>query len=339
MTKVVTFGETMLQYNASYVGPLKEDGEYLEDSAGAESNVAADLTKLGVPGVETVWVSRLGEDDAGDFILKELAGKTQVFAPRFPGEKTGVSYLNHGENGEPMKTYRRKGSAASRLTFADASPHLKGCDLLHVTGITPGLSETCKTTVLDALHQAASAGIPASFDLNFREQLWEPAAARPVFEEMIELSSFFKMGYDEAETVWSTGWSPERYARHFQGIGDGLVVVTLGSKGAVAYDGDNAVSHGGFEIEVVDPVGAGDAFVAGFLGAVLQRHRPSEFLRLDSASRRPVLEAALEVANVCGALTCTRRGDTAAMPTMAEVREFVETERARLNVGRVADPW
>ena len=333
MTRVVTFGETMLQYNASYVGPFKEDGEYLEDCAGAESNFAADLGKLGIPGVETVLVSRLGDDDAGQFILKELAGKTQVVAPRSPGEKTGLSYLNHDEDGEPTKTYRRKGSAASRLTFADVSPHLEGCDLLHVTGITPGLSETCKTTVLDALQYAASAGIPISFDLNFREQLWEPDIARPVFEEMIGPSSFFKIGYDEAETVWSTGWSPEAYARQFHSSGGGLVVVTLGSDGAVAFDGDNMVSHGGFEIEMIDPVGAGDAFVAGFFGAVLQRHRPSEFLGLDPASRRPVLEAALEVANVCGALRCTRRGDTAAMPTMAEVREFVETERARLNVG------
>ena len=327
MAKVVTFGETMLQYNASYVGPLKEDGEYLEDCAGAESNFAADLAKLGIPGVETVWISRLGEDDAGDFILKELAGKTQVFAPRSPGEKTGLSYLNHGQNGEPMKTYRRKGSAASRLTFADVLPHLEGCDVLHVTGITPALSRTCKATVFDALHHAAAAGIPVSFDLNFREQLWEPAAARPVFEEMIGLSSFFKIGYDEAEAVWSTGWSPEEYARHFHGMSHGLVVVTLGPDGAVAYDGDDAVSHGGFEIEMVDSVGAGDAFVAGLLGAVLQRHRPSEFLRLDSNSRSPVLEAALEVANVCGALTCTRRGDTAAMPTMAEVTGFLETAR------------
>ena len=62
MTKVVTFGETMVQYNASYVGPFRDDGDYLEDCAGTESNFAADLTRLGIPGVETVWVSRLGDD-------------------------------------------------------------------------------------------------------------------------------------------------------------------------------------------------------------------------------------------------------------------------------------
>ena len=324
MTKVVTFGETMVQYNASYVGPFRDDGDYLEDCAGTESNFAADLTRLGIPGVETVWVSRLGDDSAGAFILDELAGRTRVFAPRCPGERTGLSYLNYGENGEPTKSYRRKGSAASRLTFADVSPHLAGCGLLHVTGITPALSDTCRATVFEALRHAEAADIPVSFDLNFREPLWDPGTARPVFEEMIGPSSIFKLGYDEAETVWDRGWGPERYARHFQRMNGGLVVVTLGSEGALAFDGHSVVSHGGFRVEVVDPVGAGDAFVAGLLGSILRSHTPAGFLGLDPAVRRPLLEEAIEVANVCGALTCTRRGDTTAMPTMDGVAAFLE---------------
>ena len=327
MTKVVTFGETMVQYNASYVGPFRDDGDYLEDCAGTESNFAADLTRLGIPGVETVWVSRLGDDPAGAFILDELAGRTRVFAPRFPAEKTGLSYLNYGENGEPTKSYRRKGSAASRLTFADVSPHLAGCGLLHVTGITPALSDTCRAAVFEALRHAGAAGIPVSFDLNFRGPLWDPDTARPVFEEMIGPSAVFKLGYDEAETVWGRGWSPERYARHFQRMNGGLVVVTLGAAGALAFDGHSVVSHGGFPVGVVDPVGAGDAFVAGLLGSILRSHTPAGFLGLDPIVRRPLLEEALKVANVCGALTCTRRGDTTAMPTMDGVAAFLEAAR------------
>ena len=76
-------------------------------------------------------------------------------------------------------------------------------------------------------------------------------------------------------------------------------------------------------MEVIDPVGAGDAFVAGFLAGILEQHTLREFLELDPESREGVLERSLETANVCGALTCTRRGDTAAMPTIAEVREFI----------------
>ena len=317
----------MVQYNASYVGPYRDDGDFLEDCAGTESNVAANLARLGIPGVETVWVSRLGDDTAGAFILDELAGRTQVFAPRYPGEKTGLSYLNYSESGEPTKSYRRKGSAASRLTFADVLPHLAGCGLLHVTGITPALSNTCREAIFEALCYAKEAGIPASLDLNFRAPLWDPDDARPVFEEMVRSSSIFKLGFDEAEAVWARGWSPERYARHFQQINGGLVVVTLGSEGALAFDGHSVVSHGGFQVKVVDPVGAGDAFVAGLFGSTLKDHTPARFLRLDPTIRRPLIEEALEVANVCGALTCTRQGDTAAMPTMEGVAAFLETAR------------
>ena len=65
MVKFLTFGETMGQYNADFVGAYGDEGTYMLDCAGAESNVVVGLQKLGIPGVETVWVSRLGDDEAG----------------------------------------------------------------------------------------------------------------------------------------------------------------------------------------------------------------------------------------------------------------------------------
>ena len=135
--KFVTFGETMGQYNAEFIGVYGAEGAYMLDCAGAESNVAVGLRKLGVPGVEAVWVSRLGEDEAGQFVVTELQDRITVRASKFAGEKTGISYLNHHAGGEHLKTYFRKGSAASRLAFADVEPHLRDADILHVTGITP----------------------------------------------------------------------------------------------------------------------------------------------------------------------------------------------------------
>ena len=72
-------------------------------------------------------------------------------------------------------------------------------------------------------------------------------------------------------------------------------------------------------------MGAGDAFVAGFIGGVLEHASVREFLSSGADERAPILKHALEVANVCGALTCTRHGDTAAMPSMDEVRLFIES--------------
>ena len=120
--RFVTFGETMVQYNARYSGQYKENGEYLKDCAGTEFNVAVNLRKLACPDVETTWVSRLGDDDAGSFILKNLVGKPRVFAQKYAREYTGISYLNYPCNDKHIKTYCRKDSTASRSTFEDVRP-------------------------------------------------------------------------------------------------------------------------------------------------------------------------------------------------------------------------
>ena len=83
------------------------------------------------------------------------------------------------------------------------------------------------------------------------------------------------------------------------------------------------LEHAGYTVDVLDPVGAGDAFVAGLLGSIFLKHTLLGFLALSPERRRGEVQKALEIGNVCGALTCTRQGDTAAMPTMDEVREFV----------------
>ena len=318
----------MVQYNATYVGPFREDGGYERDSAGAESNVAVNLAKLGIGGLETVWVSRLGDDSEGEFVLKELAGRTHVAAKQYEGHRTGTSYLNHFADDRHVKTYQRKGSAASTLTFSDVEPHLRHADLLHVTGITPALSGECRDAVFESLRYAKGNGVVVSFDVNYREQLWGPDEARSVFDEMLGYADLFKVGHDEAETVWTRSYSPEQYARHFHECGAKVVVVTRGAMGAVAFDGTHLVEHGGYRVAAIDPIGAGDAFVAGFLGGILQHQTLRSFFGRGDASRAQALEKGLDVANVCGTLTCTRRGDTAAMPTMNEVREFMRSSRA-----------
>lgn len=324
MTKFLTFGETMGQYNADFTGVYGSDGAYMLDCAGAESNVAVGLQKLGIPHVEAVWVSRLGDDEAGRFVLSELRKYITVRANKSSGESTGISYLNHHENGEHFKTYFRSDSAASRLTFSDVEPHLRYADILHVTGITPALSDACHSAVIASMKYARAHAVPISFDLNYREQLWQPSEAAAVFERMASFADIFKLGHDEAEMIWGRGWSAEEYARHFHNMNGGMVVVTKGMEGAVIFDGENLLEHGGYRVQVVDPVGAGDAFVAGLLGGILESSELKAFLSMDGDRRAPALMLALEVANVCGALTCTRRGDTAAMPSMSEVRQFIE---------------
>ena len=196
--------------------------------------------------------------------------------------------------------------------------------MLHVTGITPALSDQCRESTLLALQYAQSISLPVSFDLNFREQLWDKVDdAIRVFDTMIRSSTILKLGYDEAEAVWGNGWTPLEYLRHFQKMNSGIVILTMGAEGATVFDGESMISHSGFEVNVIDPVGAGDAFVAGFIAGIIRRYTPRQFMKIDKTERYLILEEAIKIANVCGAITCTRRGDTSAMPTMSEVEQFL----------------
>ena len=326
MTKLVTFGETMVSYNATYVGPLDPtvDGPYEVYCAGAESNVCLDLQRLDVLGLETVWVSKLGMDDEGDAILRSLNGRTTVVAPQIQGIRSGIAYVNHMQDGSIVKSYRRKGSAASTMTFDEVQPHLADADVLHVTGITPALSQTTHDTIFQSIEFANENDIPVTFDVNYRPPIWDPADARVVFDEMLPYSSVFKVGHDEAETVWGLGLSADEYARRFQQINGRLVIVTRDADGAIAFDGTNFVEHPGYLIDFVDPVGAGDAFIAGFLAEIFRQGTVKSFFGATDHERRKILERSLAVANVCGALICTRRGDTEAMPSAQEVAAFLD---------------
>ena len=326
MTKLVTFGETMVSYNATYVGPFDPtvDGPYEVYCAGAESNVCLDLQRLDVPGLETVWVSKLGMDDEGDAILRSLNGRTTVAAPQVREFPSGIAYVNHLQDESIVKSYRRKGSAASTVTFDEVRQHLADADALHVTGITPALSPTTHDTIFQAIEFANENDIPVTFDVNYRPPIWYPAEARAVFDEMLPFSSVFKVGHDEAETVWGRGLPADGYARRFQQINGRLVIVTRDADGAIAYDGANLVEHPGYSIDFVDPVGAGDAFIAGFLAEIFRQGTLKSFFAATDRERLEILERSLAVANVCGALICTRRGDTEAMPTADEVASFLD---------------
>ena len=125
------------------------------------------------------------------------------------------------------------------MTFDDVRPHLGDADALHLTGITPALSQTTHDTIFQSIEFANENDIPVTFDVNYRPPIWDPANARVVFDEMLPYSSVFKVGHDEAETVWGLGLSDDEYARRFQQINGRLVIVTRDADGAIAYDGTN----------------------------------------------------------------------------------------------------
>ena len=326
MTKLITFGETMVQYNATYNGPFMENGTYILDAAGAESNFAINLSKLN-DDLETVWVSRLGDDDGGKFILDNLKDKTEISVKIGPKDFTGISYLNHIDENTHVKKYVRKNSAASKIDFSDIKPQIMSADAIHLTGITPALSSKCYETVFEALEYSKKSNIPIILDINYREPLWTPSVAKQTYDLMLKYPFILKMGLDEAETVWQLGLTDIEYAKYFHDFTKGIVLLTRGGNGAILYDGNTIVEHSGYKVNVVDPIGAGDAFMAGFVGALFKQINYKNILDINTLTHHKELKLSLKIANACGALTCTARGDTASMPSMDEAMEFIRQNK------------
>jgi 2-dehydro-3-deoxygluconokinase len=312
---VVTLGESMVLLLAEQPGPMREATTFRRYIAGAESNLAIGLSRLG----QTAgWFSRVGDDEFGRAIVFRIRGEgvdtSHVLSD--PSAPTGLVIRERREVGPIEQVYYRRGSAASLLSPADLdASYLSNARYLHLTGITPALSESCRETVFAAAEMAHAAGVKVVLDPNYRSKLWSTSEAREVMRSLAARSDIVVPGMDEA--VLLTGESdPELAARELIGLGPELVVIKLGAAGALALDGNGQVTRASaVHIErIVDPVGAGDAFAAGLLTGML-RDFP--------------LQDALALANRCGALAMLSPGDMEALPTWSEVTAEASTSDIR----------
>jgi 2-dehydro-3-deoxygluconokinase len=301
MTEVLTCGETMAVLRGP--GPLRLGGSLELSVAGAESNVAIGLARLGH---QAGWVGRVGADEPGELVQRTLrAEEVDVSGVTTdPSRPTGLMLAERRIGDLVRVTYYRSGSAGSRLSPADILPRIgEGVRLLHLTGITAALSDTARQSVTDAAARAREAGVAVSVDVNYRARLWTPAEARAtllpltsqadiVFASADELAML--AGHDDVQVA-----AQEMLAR-----GAGQVVVKRGADGATAYADGATVSVPARQVTVADVVGAGDAFVAGYLSA-----------HLDGAGTRDCLDRA----TVTAAFAIARSGDWEGLPTRAEL--------------------
>ncbi|WP_139201837.1 sugar kinase [Curtobacterium sp. MCBA15_016] len=303
--RVLTFGETMLLLTGGDTGAVPDLEHMRVDTGGAESNVAIGLVRAGVP---TTWIGRVGTDPAGDRVTRDVrsAGVDVVAVPD-PDRSTGIMMKERLADGRTRVTYHRRGSAGSALRASDLpASAVERAALLHVTGITLALSEDARATVQAALDRADAAGVPVSFDVNHRPKLIDAETARARYRAVAARSSIVFAGDDEARLVLGLGddeGDDETLAHELAALGRGRAVVKLGSRGAVASVDGAFLRRPATPVRVVDPVGAGDAFVAGWLAATLGGATTAE---------------ALDRAADAGALACTvesdwRRPDPAAL--------------------------
>jgi 2-dehydro-3-deoxygluconokinase len=241
--------------------------------AGAEANVAAGLAAVGVP---TAWVGRLGADVLGQVLHRELDRRgVDVGAVEFDRARPTGCYAKvtgRDEDGVPCSRmlYRRAGSAASAMgpAFLDLSPvrtRLERARIVHTSGITAALSEACADLMLELTARPRTALL--SFDVNWREQMWptgDPTAVRTLADR----ADVVLVGGDEAQRVFGTD-DPVDLRRLLPR--PQWLVVKDGARRALAVAGDGrVVAQPALDVDVVEPVGAGDAFAAGLLAGLVR---------------------------------------------------------------------
>nr|MDT0662015.1 sugar kinase [Micromonospora sp. DSM 115978] len=303
---LVTLGEAMAVVRTGGAGRLAPGAPAVLSFAGAESTVAIGVSRLGHP---AAWAGRLGLDESGDMILSALRGEgVDVTAvTRDPRRPTGLLLRHRRTADRTVVRYHRRGSAGSRLD-ADQVPvaALRAARVLHLTGITPALGPGPARAVRYALDQARDAGVTVSVDVNFRSRLWPAARARPVLAALVAAADIVFAGADEAALVLgdpADGGEPGRLGRGLRRLGPGEAVVKLGRAGAVAVT-DQVWRTPAVPVTSVDPVGAGDAFVAGYLSGWLDG--------------LPVPDR-LARAATCGAWAAATDGDWEGLPDRPEL--------------------
>jgi 2-dehydro-3-deoxygluconokinase len=304
--RVITAGETMALVVPPSPGRLRHAASLSLSIGGAESNVAIGLARLGIP---ASWISVLGDDELGELVLHRLRaeGVDTSGVRRIADRATGL-YLREEVAGRLRVYYYRSGSAAATLSPNAFDPSmLQGAAFLHLTGITGALSQECAEFLPWAATTARDAGVRVSYDVNYRSRLWEPSAAQAATEALLPLIDVLFVGHDEANALW--GWETDTALEQLSKIGPSEVILKLGADGCAAMINGEQLTSPGFPARQLDPIGAGDAFDAGYLAATLWGWAPERRLR---------------AANAMGAFCVQNLGDYEGLPNRRELDGFLE---------------
>jgi 2-dehydro-3-deoxygluconokinase len=307
---LVTIGETMGLLGADVVGPLAHVPSMSLGIGGSESNVAIGVQRLGG---QAVWCGRVGDDSIGALVRREIQaeGVTARIAVD-PDAPTGLMLKERRTATSQKVAYYRAHSAGSRLSTDDLDAELiANAAVLHLSGITPALSETAAAAVLEAIRIARASAVTVSFDLNFRGRLWSREQAAEAYARIVPLVDVVFAGDEEAAIVVGASDDPAQLAARLAALGPAQAVVKLGHLGAVASVDGEILRQAAVPITPLDTVGAGDAFVAGYLAELMLGSAPAERLGL---------------AALTGAFACLAPGDWEGLPRRDELHLLHATE-------------
>jgi 2-dehydro-3-deoxygluconokinase len=301
---VTTFGESMAALRAA--DPIRLGGTMRLSIAGAESNVAIGLARLGH---RVRWTGLVGDDETGELVVRTLRAEgVDVTHARADGRgPTGLILFERRVGDLTRVIYHRAGSAASFLSPADVLPALDPAPrVLHVTGITPALGPGPAAAVRAAVeHAAGGSGTLVCLDVNHRSRLWPRDRAAAALRPLVPLLSVVVASDDELELVAPASATTERdRVAALLDAGVSEVIVKRGADGASGHTSAGTVHAPARRVPVADLVGAGDAFVAGYLSGLLDG--------LDLADR-------LDRAVITGAFAVASPGDWEGLPVRREL--------------------
>ncbi|RLU11324.1 2-dehydro-3-deoxygluconokinase [Pseudomonas prosekii] len=311
---ILSFGETMAMFVAEQNGDLAAVEHFHKRIAGADSNVAIGLSRLGF---NVAWLSRVGDDSLGRFVIDTLENEgldCRHVAVDF-AHPTGFQLKSRADDGsDPVVEYFRRGSAASHMSVQSISPELLNARHLHATGIPPALSASAREMSLELMTRMRDAGRSVSFDPNLRPSLW--ATEQLMITEINRLAALAHWvlpGLSEGRLL--TGFDdPADIAAFYLDQGAEAVAIKLGPHGAYYRTQLDQGFVAGVPVQtVVDTVGAGDGFAVGMISALLENHSFAE---------------AVQRANWVGSRAVQSRGDMEGLPTRIEMSaEFSSADR------------
>lgn len=290
------------------IGHLGNNAPMVAGMGGAESNAAIALARLGN---EVSWVGKVGDDDFGRLITRELrAENVQTFGLLGRGA-TGLMVKTTPLNGLQDVVYSRSLSAGSELSNSDISDDvIAAADVLHLTGITLALSDSARQAAFHAVEVARAAGVKVSFDVNYRAKMWSVDDAHRACSELATQADIVFAGFDEVRLLLGDDVTigPDEVASALSRIvdlGAQTPVVKEGTLGSWSLSGGTVVHVPAVVVPSVDTVGAGDGFAAGFL---------------DALSRGAGIDEALELGARVGAFACLTPGDWEGYPTPEQLK-------------------
>ena len=318
MQMAVCFGELLVDMvsdaaNAS----LAEAPRFLKAPGGAPANVAVGLARLGTP---SRFIGQVGDDPFGAWLRDILAAQNVDISHLLTTDaaRTTIAFVATRRDGMKDICFYRNPGADALLSGNDLDAAMfDGAQLFHCGSVSLSLSP-CREAQLLAARLAKERGLLVSYDPNWRPSLWDDhKAARQIIWQMMPLCDIVKVAEEEWEFVTGTSDLAEGAAK-LRAAGPKLVIVTRGAAGAYF---DCAAARGevaGFEVEAIDTLGAGDAFVAGMLHRILQHES------LDGVLHEAELCDIVRFANACGALATQKPGAIPSLPPRGEVEDFLK---------------